>query len=80
MSRFQTCEKTPDNTGGLAVQIYFESITFLFRTVQPFHAAHNELDVADYTVTDDGITVILKGSLGEMWASKLCEAELCQAK
>ena len=32
---------------------------------------HNELEVADYTVTDYGITVILKGSFGEMWASKL---------
>ena len=34
-------------------------------------AFHNELEVTDYTVTDDGITVILKGTLGEMWASKL---------
>ena len=32
---------------------------------------HNELEVVDYTVTDDGITVILKGSFGEMWTSKL---------
>lgn len=32
---------------------------------------HNDLEVVDYTVTDDGITVILKGSFGEMWASKL---------
>lgn len=32
---------------------------------------HNELEVTDYTVTDDGISVILKGSFGEMWASKL---------
>ena len=32
---------------------------------------HNELEVADYTVDDDGITVILKGAVGEMWASKL---------
>ncbi len=32
---------------------------------------HNELEVTDYTVTDDGVTVILKGTLGEMWASKL---------
>lgn len=32
---------------------------------------HNELEVTDYTVTDDGVTVVLKGSLGEMWASKL---------
>ena len=32
---------------------------------------HNELEVADYTVTDDGETVVLKGLIGEMWASKL---------
>ena len=32
---------------------------------------HNELEVADYTVTDDGVTVILKGSFDEMWATKL---------
>ena len=32
---------------------------------------HNELEVADYTVTDDGVTVILKGRFGEMWASEL---------
>ena len=32
---------------------------------------HNELEVADYSVNDDGITVILKGAVGEMWASKL---------
>ena len=34
---------------------------------------HNELEVTDYTVTDDGITVILKGNFGEMWASKLAK-------
>ena len=32
---------------------------------------HNGLEETDYTVTDDGVTVILKGSVGEMWASKL---------
>ncbi len=32
---------------------------------------HNELEVTDYTVTDDGVTVILKGTSGEMWATKL---------
>ena len=32
---------------------------------------HNELEVADYTVTDDGVTVILKGRFDEMWATKL---------
>ena len=32
---------------------------------------HNELEVTDYTVTDDGVTVILKGKLDEMWATKL---------
>lgn len=32
---------------------------------------HNELEVADYMVTDDGGTVILKGNFEEMWASRL---------
>ena len=32
---------------------------------------HNELEVTDYTVTDDGETVILKGKFGEMWATGL---------
>ncbi len=32
---------------------------------------HNELEVVDYTVNDDGETVVLKGTLGEMWASRL---------
>ena len=32
---------------------------------------HNELEVTDYTVNDDGFTVILKGAVGEMWTSKL---------
>lgn len=32
---------------------------------------HNELEVTDYTVTDDGVSVILKGKLDEMWVSKL---------
>ena len=32
---------------------------------------HNTLEVTDYTVTDDGVTVILKGCFGEMWATKL---------
>ena len=32
---------------------------------------HNDLEVVDYTVTDDGETVILKGKFEEMWASKL---------
>ena len=32
---------------------------------------HNEMEVTDYTVEDDGITVILKGSSGEMWTSGL---------
>ena len=34
-------------------------------------AFHNDLEVTDYTVADDGITVILKGVLGEMWATRL---------
>ena len=32
---------------------------------------HNALDVADYTVADDGVTVILKGRYGEMYATGL---------
>ena len=32
---------------------------------------HNELEVTDYTVTDDGVTVVMKGVIGEMYASKL---------
>lgn len=32
---------------------------------------HNELEVTDYAVDDDGVTVIIKGTSGEMWASKL---------
>lgn len=32
---------------------------------------HNEREVVDYTVTDDGITVVLEGTAGEMWTSKL---------
>lgn len=32
---------------------------------------HNELEVTDYTVTDDGDSVILKGSFDEMWVTKL---------
>lgn len=32
---------------------------------------HNDLEVVDYTVTDDGTTVILKGTAGEMWATDL---------
>ena len=32
---------------------------------------HNELEVVDYTVNDDGVTVVLKGTLGEMWTSGL---------
>ena len=32
---------------------------------------NNELEVTDYTVNNDGVTVILKGAVGEMWASKL---------
>ena len=31
----------------------------------------NEMESADYTVNDDGVTVILKGSYGEMLATKL---------
>ena len=32
---------------------------------------HNDLEVTDYTVTDDGVSVVLKGTVGEQWVSKL---------
>ncbi|MBQ6494059.1 MAG: hypothetical protein IJI92_09380 [Erysipelotrichaceae bacterium] len=32
---------------------------------------HNDLEAVDYTVNDDGETVILKGMAGEMWTSPL---------
>lgn len=32
---------------------------------------HNDLEVVDYTVTDDGVTVVLKGTSDELWATKL---------
>ena len=32
---------------------------------------HNPLEVTDYTVTDDGVSVVLKGTSGEQWVSKL---------
>ena len=41
------------------------------RMVSEETSFHNDLEAADYTVTDDGITVILKGKFGEMWTSKL---------
>ena len=31
----------------------------------------NDLEAVDYTVSDDGVTVILKGRIGEQWTSKL---------
>lgn len=31
---------------------------------------HNDLEVTDYTVNDDGVTVILKGTVGEMWTDR----------
>lgn len=32
---------------------------------------HNELEVVDYTAADDGETVVLEGTRGEMWPSSL---------
>ena len=32
---------------------------------------HNPLEVTDYTVTDDGVSVVLKGTVGEQWVTKL---------
>lgn len=40
----------------------------------------NELEETDYTVTDDGVTVVLKGALGEMWASPLPKVAAAYAK
>lgn len=40
----------------------------------------NDLEGFDYTVTDDGITVILKATLGEMWASKLPSVQFSYTK
>ena len=36
---------------------------------------HNELENADYTVRDDGETVVLKGTAGEMWTSPLSKVK-----
>nr|SIP63286.1 hypothetical protein [uncultured bacterium] len=41
---------------------------------------HNELEGTDYTVTDDGVTVLLKGTLGERWASQLSKVILTYTK
>ena len=32
---------------------------------------HNDYENADYLVEDDGETIVIKGTVGEMWASKL---------
>ena len=32
---------------------------------------HNDLENVDYTVTDDGVSVVLKGTVGEQWVTKL---------
>ena len=32
---------------------------------------HNDLENTDYTVTDDGVSVVLKGTVGEQWVTKL---------
>ena len=32
---------------------------------------HNDLEVTDYTATDDGVSVVLRGTVGEQWVSKL---------
>ena len=40
-------------------------------TVSAELSFHNELENADYTVRDDGETVVLKGTAGEMWTSPL---------
>ena len=45
------------------------------KTVSQTVSFRNELEAADYTVTDDGKTAVLKGTQGEMWAApveKVC--------
>ena len=32
---------------------------------------HNDLENVDYTATDDGVSVVLKGTVGEQWIAKL---------
>ena len=41
---------------------------------------HNALEDVDYTVVDDGVTVILKGVVGEMWTSSLSRVQSTYAK
>ena len=43
------------------------------KTVSGVLSFHNDLEEADYTVTDDGETVVLKGTAGEMWTSSLAK-------
>ncbi|MBR2684273.1 MAG: hypothetical protein IKE22_13530 [Atopobiaceae bacterium] len=41
---------------------------------------HNDLEDVDYTVDDDGVTVVLRGSAGEMWASELSSVQSTYTK
>lgn len=41
---------------------------------------HNDLEETDYTVTDDGATVILRGTVGERWASPLSKVTMTYVK
>jgi len=41
---------------------------------------HNDFEEADYTVTNDGETVVLKGAQGEMWASPLSKVKTTYTK
>ncbi len=41
---------------------------------------HNDLEVVDYLVTDDGVTVVLKGTSEELWASKLSKVKATYTK
>ena len=43
-------------------------------------AFHNYLEGNDYTVTDDGVTVVLKGVVGELWTSKLSSVQSAYTK
>lgn len=46
------------------------------------HELHfrNDLEEVDYTVTNDGVTVVLKGTVGEMWTSKLSSVQSTYTK
>lgn len=44
------------------------------------YSFRNDLEETDYTVNDDGVTVVIKGTVGEMWASKLPSVQATYTK